>query len=81
MGKVMERLVNRRLREELEGKGLLDNRQHAFRAGFGTSTHMSQLSEILAQAKQAGHHAEVVSLDISKAFNRTWTPLVLDHLA
>ncbi|XP_062539135.1 uncharacterized protein LOC134207424 [Armigeres subalbatus] len=77
--KIMERMVNRRLIDLLESAGKLDNRQHAFRAGRGTSTYLAALAEILNSNK--GKHAEVISLDLSKAYNRTWTPGILKRLA
>ncbi|XP_065080059.1 uncharacterized protein LOC135702933 [Ochlerotatus camptorhynchus] len=64
MAKVLERMVNRRLKQYLEAKGLLDHRQHAFRQGYGTSTYFATLGEVLKEAKDQGHHAEIVSLDI-----------------
>ncbi|KXJ83515.1 hypothetical protein RP20_CCG005916 [Aedes albopictus] len=76
----MERMVNRRIKQYLEANELLDPRQHAFRQGFGTSTYFAELSNVLQEASDQGHHAEVISLDISKAFNRTWTPFVLRQL-
>ncbi|XP_065080666.1 uncharacterized protein LOC135703394 [Ochlerotatus camptorhynchus] len=81
MAKVLERMVNRRLKQYLESKGLLDHRQHAFRQGYGTSTYFATLGEVLKEAQDQGHHTEIVSLDISKAFNRTWTPAVMKKLA
>ncbi|XP_065095220.1 uncharacterized protein LOC135717189 [Ochlerotatus camptorhynchus] len=81
MAKVLERMVNRRLKQYLEANGLLDHRQHAFRQRDGTSTYFATLGEVLKEAKDQGHHAEIVSLDISKAFNRTWTPAGLKKLA
>lgn len=80
MCKVMERMVNRRLKQFLESQDLLDHRQHAFRAGHGTSTYFAQLGDVLHTAQSEGLHTEIVSLDLSKAFNRTWTPLVLRQL-
>ncbi|XP_062542565.1 uncharacterized protein LOC134210537 [Armigeres subalbatus] len=77
----MERMVNRRLTHYLESTGKLDDRQHAFRPGRGTGTYLASLGEILDEAKSQGKHAELVSLDISRAYNRAWTPGVLKKLA
>lgn len=77
MAKVFERMVNRRLKMFLETNSLLDHRQHAFRQGFGTSTYFATLGDVLKEAYDQEHHVEIISLDISKAFNRTWTPAVL----
>lgn len=39
-----------------------------------------QSGHLLKEAHTEGRHADIVSLDISKALNRTWTPLVLQQL-
>ncbi|XP_062537876.1 uncharacterized protein LOC134206203 [Armigeres subalbatus] len=73
-------MVNRRLREKLEADGRLGHRQHAFRPGYGTSTYFANLGSVLQEAYEEGKHVDLVSLDIAKAFSRTWTPLVLRKL-
>ncbi|XP_062542563.1 uncharacterized protein LOC134210536 [Armigeres subalbatus] len=74
-------MVNRRLREKLESEGRLDHRQHAFRAGYGTNTYFAALGDLLHEAYGQGKHVDLVSLDIAKAYNRTWTPFALRQLA
>lgn len=78
--KVMERMINRRLVRWLEDSGLLGQRQHGFRPGKGSNTYFGQLSDILQTAFDEGLHVEVAALDLSKAYNRTWTPRVLQNL-
>lgn len=78
MGKVFERMINRRLITELEDTGRLDARQYAFRAGKGTEAHLAQLENLLKL--EEGQHAELVSLDISKAYDTTWRPGILKTL-
>ncbi|XP_062540853.1 uncharacterized protein LOC134208904 [Armigeres subalbatus] len=73
-------MVNRRLREKLEADGRFDYRQHDFRPGYGTSTYFANLDSVLPEAYEEGKHVDIVSLDIAKAFNRTWTLLVLRKL-
>lgn len=77
--KVLERMVNRRLTRWLEDKGLLDHRQHAFRAGRGCGSYFTDLSQIIHEGFQVGH-VEVVALDLAKAYNRVWTPGVVQKL-
>ncbi|XP_065088033.1 uncharacterized protein LOC135709568 [Ochlerotatus camptorhynchus] len=79
--KIMERLVNRRLARFLEGNNLLDHRQHAFRPGHGTGTYFNSLGQIVHEALRKDQHVEVASLDLAKAYNRAWTPQVLQQLA
>lgn len=80
LSKVTEKMVNRRLKEKLEADGRLGFWQHAFRSGYGTGTYFSALGHLLQEAHSSGQHVDMISLDISKAFNRTWTPLVLQQL-
>ncbi|XP_062557990.1 uncharacterized protein LOC134222860 [Armigeres subalbatus] len=80
VSKIMESMANRRIIELLEKGGHLDNRQHAFRPGKGTNTYFAALGQILDDARRKGHHVEMASLDLSKAYNRTWTPGVLKKL-
>lgn len=80
ISKTMERMVNKRLIDTLEENNKLDHRQFAFRPGRGTNTYFATLGSILMEAKERGQHIEAVALDLSKAYNRTWTPLVLKTL-
>ncbi|XP_062539005.1 uncharacterized protein LOC134207300 [Armigeres subalbatus] len=73
-------MANRRLIELLEKGGHLDNRQHAFRPGKGTNTYFAALGQILDDARRKEHHVEMASLNLSKAYNRTWTPGVLKKM-
>lgn len=79
--KVIERIVNRRLVQFLEDNGYLDHRQHAFRPGHGTSTYFAALGQILSEAMDNDQHVEIASLDLAKAYNRTWAPGILKQLA
>lgn len=79
--KIMEKMVNRRLVEHLETNGHLDHRQHAFRAGRGTGTFLAELGQTLDDALDSNQHIELISLDLAKAYNRAWTPDVLERLA
>lgn len=76
--KVMERMVNRRLTQFIRDNDLLDHRQHAFRQGCGTSTYFATLGHVLDDALENSLHVDLAALDISKAYNRTWTPAVLE---
>lgn len=80
-GKVMERMVNRRLTQFIRDNDLLGHRQHAFRQGCGTNTYFATLGQVLDDALEKGLHVDLATLDLSKAYNRTWTPGVLRTLA
>lgn len=79
--KILERMVNRRLSRFLEDNQLLDHRQHAFRPGHGTGTYFAGLGDVLQDAMNKGLHADIASLDLSKAYNRAWTPRAIQQLA
>lgn len=79
--KVLERMVNRRITDYLQDNNLLDHRQHAFRKGFGTGTYFASLGQVLDDAFQSGQHVDIAALDLSKAYNRTWTPFVVRQLS
>lgn len=79
VGKVMERMVNRRLINWLNECSWFDHRQHAFRAGRGVGSYFTDLGEILELGMSTGH-VEIAALDIEKAYNRIWTPNVVRKL-
>ncbi|XP_062714797.1 uncharacterized protein LOC134291286 [Aedes albopictus] len=76
----VEKMVNRRLVEHLETNGYLDHRQHAFRAGRGTGSFLAESGKTLDDALENNEHAEIIYLDLAKAYNRAWTPDVLARL-
>ncbi|XP_055614824.1 uncharacterized protein LOC129761141 [Toxorhynchites rutilus septentrionalis] len=74
-------MANRRLVTYLTENKELDCRQFAFRPGMGTNTYFASLGEVVAEAGKNRQHLEMVALDLEKAYNRTWIPLVLKTLA
>lgn len=78
LGKVFERMINRRLTTELETNKKLDPRQHAFRPGKGVESHLAHLESLLSFEND--EHVEIVALDISKAYDTTWKPGILRTL-
>lgn len=71
-GKILERMVNRRLTQDIEENHRLGNQQFAFRPGRGVDQHLAHLEASLEELINTGMHADVVLLDLSKAFDRTW---------
>ncbi|XP_055593395.1 uncharacterized protein LOC129744736 [Uranotaenia lowii] len=65
----MERLVNHRLNTIIDQKLLLDDRQYAFRPGRSTDDYLCLLECILDDALSRSQHIELLSLDLSKAFD------------
>lgn len=80
MGKTLERMVNRRLSTELERHERIHPQQHAFRCGYGAETFFSELDHILDKASSENLHVDVVSLDLSKAYDMTWRLPILTSL-
>lgn len=80
MGKTLERMVNRRLSTELERHERIHPQQHAFRCGYGAETFFSQLDCLLEKASSEGLHVDVISLDLSKAYDMTWRLPILTTL-
>lgn len=72
VAKTMERMVNRRLMNHLEVNGILNQQQYAFRKGKRTTHYLADLYETIAEAAERGEHCEIVTLDISKAYDRVW---------
>ncbi|XP_055527947.1 uncharacterized protein LOC129720490 [Wyeomyia smithii] len=80
LGKVVERMVNRRLVCLLEEKELLDHSQFGFRKGRGTGTYLMALGDIIDRALTDNLHIDVATLDLSKAYNCTWRHSILSQL-
>ncbi|XP_062714476.1 uncharacterized protein LOC134291132 [Aedes albopictus] len=81
ISKVLERMVNRRLIQYLNEGNFLDHRQHAFRPGHGTGTYFATLGQVLDDALRNNRHVELATLDLAKAYNRAWTPAIIQKLA
>ncbi|XP_055605828.1 uncharacterized protein LOC129753998 [Uranotaenia lowii] len=79
-GKILERMVNRRLQAILEKRKLLDSRQFAFRTGRSTDDYFEQLESILSTNLNQHQHVECLSLDLSKAFDRVDRSAIINQL-
>lgn len=80
IGKILEKMVNRRLITLLESQGLLDNRQFAFRPNKSTDDYLTELEDIIDSHLERGMHGDIVSLDLSKAYDRAWRFPILKSL-
>ena len=72
-GKIIEKIVNRRLRMHLLDNDLYNDRQHGFRQGRSTQTAISVIYETASNALSDGMQATIVLRDVSKAFDKVWT--------
>lgn len=80
VGKTLERMVNRRLIQLLEQKGVLGGRQHGFRSGRGVDSYLVEVEEEVTAAIEAGEHTEMVLLDLAKAYDTAWRAPVVGNL-
>ncbi|XP_039450361.1 uncharacterized protein LOC120429209 [Culex pipiens pallens] len=81
VGKTMERMVNRRLTQLLEAKGVLGKWQHGFRSGRGVDTYLTELEEEIDASIDQGKHTELVLLDLAKAYDTAWRAPVVTSLS
>lgn len=81
VGKTLERMVNRRLIQLLESKGIFGKRQHGFRSGHGVDTYLADLEEEVVTALNEGKHTELVLLDLAKAYDTAWRAPIVTNLA
>lgn len=72
IGKLFEKIINKRLQAFLETRNLINPRQHGFRKNRGTHTALAIITEILSKAKSRGDQVNVVLRDVSKAFDKVW---------
>lgn len=70
--KVMETIINQRLRHFLNTNGLLPDSQFGFRPNLSTLDMTVSLTQRWSDALDRGQEARVVSLDLSRAFDRVW---------
>lgn len=80
VGKLLEKMVNRRLVQVLEEKGVFGENQHGFRSGRGVDSYFADLEEEIEAANLAGHHFEFVALDLTKAYDTAWRLPILKNL-
>ena len=71
-GKMLERVVTRRLRAHLEEENLLSPAQYGFRQGRGTIHAIAVATEALALHQAEGFRCNLVLRDVSKAFDKIW---------
>lgn len=76
-GKILDKLMTKRLTFFLESNDLLDERQFGFREGKGTSLALLNVTKFLDRAKAEKQVSCMISLDIRNAFNSArWNDLL-----
>jgi hypothetical protein len=72
LGKVLERLMAKRLNSFLEGRKLINNNQAGFRAGRCTQEHLLRMSEDAFVGFKNKQATVAVLLDVEGAFDSVW---------
>ena len=70
--KVFEKLVNNRIVDHLEKRGLFSDFQYGFRSSRSTADLLIVVSDRIARAFNRSGATRAVALDITKAFDRVW---------
>lgn len=78
-GRVLDKLLDNRLRDYIEKKSAISDNQFGFREGRDTTSAIKQLIQTINR-KPPNHHALIVLLDLSNAFNMAWPPQVSEQL-
>ena len=71
-GKILERIINKRLTTYLEDNNIHNNRQYGFRPHRGTATAISLAYEEIALGLANKQQTNIILRDISKAFDKVW---------
>ena len=72
-GKIIERIINNRLRTYLEDNNKLYKHQHGFRQGRSTETALMAIYETIAiNQNQRINQCNIICRDISRAYDKVW---------
>lgn len=72
VGKIFEKIIRNRLIRFIDENNLNHPNQFGFRKGYGTQSALGILHETIALSQQDKHNTNIVSRDISKAFDKVW---------
>lgn len=72
LGKLLEKIMKKRLAQELEEKGLLPQHQAGFRAGKNTLYNIVRIERFAKQMIEAKTPAAAIFFDIKAAFDSVW---------
>ena len=70
--KLLERVIEKRLRKHLENNGFFSKHQSAFRKSKSTNDHLFRLSQTIMESFNRGEHLIAASLNVEKAFDNVW---------
>ncbi|CAH1720846.1 unnamed protein product [Aphis gossypii] len=81
MVKVLEKIIDSRLRWFLEKNNLLDPRQNGFRRHRSTSNTLHDIQAEIHSTLETKQVMGLIALDISKAYDTAWRPRILKILS
>ena len=72
LSKIMESIINKCLLSFLESSNLLSDHQYCFRCGRSTGDLLTYVTNLWSSALYSFGESRILTLDISKAFDRVW---------
>ena len=73
-GKLLDKILNKRLYTFLEENNLQNERQHGFRRNRGTQTAILTLHETISKHLSLKHKVDIACRDVTKAFDKISIP-------
>ena len=80
IGKLYEKIINKRLKWYLEDKNKLNDLQFGFRPTRSTHTSLTAMIEFITQAQKRGLDVFLLSKDIEKAFDKVHHPSLIHKI-
>ena len=80
IGKLYEKIINKRLKWYLEDKNKLNDLQFGFRPTRSTHTSLTAMIEFITQAQKRGLDVFLLSKDIEKAFDKVHHPPLIHKI-
>ena len=72
VGKVYEKIINKRLRKYAEENNIFHDNQYSYREKRGTTTALATLYETVAKQQEQKQQTAIITRDVSKAFDKVW---------
>ena len=72
-GKIIERIINKRLHRFCERNKIFHKEQYGFRAGKVTDLAITKVNELIGINQKYRDHMNIVCRDVQKAFDKVWT--------
>jgi hypothetical protein len=80
LGKVLERLVAKRVTRQAFSADIIPNQQFGFRKRHTTTAQLTHLTEYITHGFNIKKHTGLVTLDLEKAYDTVWIKVLLFKL-